>query len=155
MKAKSISLYRNTVTWSFSTRFIQNPARITAANACYPWTDSPKDPSRKVEDDTIIFTDVQTGSSAVYQCNVSNDYGYLLSNAFVNVLCKFLFTRSICIGTLFSIYIDFWRVITWQWLLLRLCSGAAQSADTSQQSLPGHQESPGPDRLRFLWVTHP
>uniref|UniRef100_A0A8C2WCV6 Neuronal cell adhesion molecule a n=1 Tax=Cyclopterus lumpus TaxID=8103 RepID=A0A8C2WCV6_CYCLU len=44
--------------------------------------------NRKVEDDTIIFTDVQTGSSAVYQCNVSNDYGYLLSNAFVNVLSE-------------------------------------------------------------------
>ncbi|XP_062277339.1 neuronal cell adhesion molecule-like isoform X5 [Scomber scombrus] len=49
---------------------------------------SPKDLSRKVEDDTIIFTDVQTGSSAVYQCNVSNEYGYLLSNAFVNVLSE-------------------------------------------------------------------
>ncbi|KAM9377027.1 neuronal cell adhesion molecule [Pholidichthys leucotaenia] len=49
---------------------------------------SPNDLSRKVEDDTIIFTDVQPGSSAVYQCNVSNDYGYLLSNAFVNVLSE-------------------------------------------------------------------
>uniref|UniRef100_A0A3B5MU49 Uncharacterized protein n=1 Tax=Xiphophorus couchianus TaxID=32473 RepID=A0A3B5MU49_9TELE len=46
----------------------------------------PTDISRKVEDDTIIFTDVQVGSSAVYQCNISNPYGYLLSNAFVNVL---------------------------------------------------------------------
>ncbi|XP_069019179.1 neuronal cell adhesion molecule-like isoform X20 [Embiotoca jacksoni] len=53
-----------------------------------PIENSPKDLSRKVEDDTIIFTDVQTGSSAVYQCNVSNDYGYLLSNAFVNVLSE-------------------------------------------------------------------
>ncbi|XP_058500569.1 neuronal cell adhesion molecule-like isoform X14 [Solea solea] len=49
---------------------------------------SPKDLSRNVEDDTIIFTDIQTGSSAVYQCNVSNDHGYLLSNAFVNVLSE-------------------------------------------------------------------
>ncbi|XP_061629782.1 neuronal cell adhesion molecule-like isoform X14 [Phyllopteryx taeniolatus] len=49
---------------------------------------APKDPSRKVEDDTIIFTDVQTGSSAVYQCNVSNQHGYLLANAFVNVLSE-------------------------------------------------------------------
>uniref|UniRef100_A0AAQ5ZV81 Neuronal cell adhesion molecule n=1 Tax=Amphiprion ocellaris TaxID=80972 RepID=A0AAQ5ZV81_AMPOC len=47
-----------------------------------PIENSPKDVSRKVEDDTIIFTEVQTGSSAVYQCNISNDYGYLLSNAF-------------------------------------------------------------------------
>ncbi|TNN71682.1 Neuronal cell adhesion molecule [Liparis tanakae] len=53
-----------------------------------PIENSPKDLSRKVEDDTIIFTDVQTGASAVYQCNVSNDYGYLLSNAFVNVLSE-------------------------------------------------------------------
>ncbi|XP_075945503.1 neuronal cell adhesion molecule-like isoform X6 [Anarhichas minor] len=53
-----------------------------------PIENSPKDLSRKVEDDTIIFTDVQTGSSAVYQCNVSNDFGYLLSNAFVNVLSE-------------------------------------------------------------------
>lgn len=61
-----------------------------SCSPCFPWPDSPKDPSRRVEDDTIILTDVQTGSSAVYQCNVSNDYGYLLSNAFVNVLCKFI-----------------------------------------------------------------
>ncbi|XP_061773026.1 neuronal cell adhesion molecule-like isoform X9 [Nerophis ophidion] len=49
---------------------------------------SPKDPSRKVEEDSIIFSQVQTGSSAVYQCNVSNQYGYLLANAFVNVLSE-------------------------------------------------------------------
>uniref|UniRef100_A0A8C2KCF3 Neuronal cell adhesion molecule n=1 Tax=Cyprinus carpio TaxID=7962 RepID=A0A8C2KCF3_CYPCA len=45
-----------------------------------------QDPSRSVEGDTLIFSEVQTGSSAVYQCNASNEYGYLLSNAFVNVL---------------------------------------------------------------------
>lgn len=61
---------------------------ITWAMNGIPIENSPKDVSRKVEDDTIIFTDVQTGSSAVYQCNVSNDYGYLLSNAFVNVLSE-------------------------------------------------------------------
>ncbi|MCJ8736073.1 hypothetical protein PDJAM_G00254670 [Pangasius djambal] len=53
-----------------------------------PIESSPADPSRKVEDDTIIFTEVQTGSSAVYQCNVSNEYGYLLANAFINVLAE-------------------------------------------------------------------
>ncbi|XP_041794442.1 neuronal cell adhesion molecule-like isoform X8 [Chelmon rostratus] len=61
---------------------------ITWAMNGIPIENSPKDLSRKVEDDTIIFTDVQAGSSAVYQCNVSNDYGYLLSNAFVNVLSE-------------------------------------------------------------------
>ncbi|XP_070686199.1 neuronal cell adhesion molecule-like [Pempheris klunzingeri] len=61
---------------------------ITWAMNGIPIENSPKDLSRKVEDDTIIFTDVQTGSSAVYQCNVSNDYGYLLANAFVNVLSE-------------------------------------------------------------------
>ncbi|XP_038164814.1 neuronal cell adhesion molecule-like isoform X19 [Cyprinodon tularosa] len=49
---------------------------------------SPKDISRKVEDDSIIFTQVRVESSAVYQCNISNPYGYLLSNAFVNVLSE-------------------------------------------------------------------
>ncbi|XP_033181131.1 neuronal cell adhesion molecule-like isoform X7 [Mastacembelus armatus] len=61
---------------------------ITWAMNGIPIENSPKDLSRKVEDDTIIFTDVQTGSSAVYQCNISNDYGYLLANAFVNVLSE-------------------------------------------------------------------
>ncbi|KAM7003343.1 neuronal cell adhesion molecule-like isoform 13-T14 [Tautogolabrus adspersus] len=61
---------------------------ITWAMNGIPIENSPKDLSRKVEDDTIIFTDVQTGSSAVYQCNVSNPYGYLLSNAFINVLSE-------------------------------------------------------------------
>ncbi|XP_028286316.1 neuronal cell adhesion molecule-like isoform X4 [Parambassis ranga] len=61
---------------------------ITWAMNGIPIENSPKDLSRKVEDDTVIFTDVQTGSSAVYQCNISNDYGYLLSNAFVNVLSE-------------------------------------------------------------------
>ncbi|XP_077452367.1 neuronal cell adhesion molecule isoform X11 [Stigmatopora argus] len=53
-----------------------------------PIENAPKEPSRKVEDDTIIFTDVQTGSSAVYQCNISNHHGYLLANAFLNVLSE-------------------------------------------------------------------
>ncbi|XP_038251536.1 neuronal cell adhesion molecule isoform X36 [Dermochelys coriacea] len=49
---------------------------------------APEDPSRKVDGDTIIFSDVQERSSAVYQCNASNEYGYLLANAFVNVLAE-------------------------------------------------------------------
>ncbi|XP_071188052.1 neuronal cell adhesion molecule a isoform X21 [Salvelinus alpinus] len=53
-----------------------------------PIEDSPKDMSRKVEEDTVILSDVQTGSSAVYQCNASNEFGYLLANAFVNVLAE-------------------------------------------------------------------
>lgn len=36
--------------------------------------------------DTILFRSVQMGSSAVYQCNASNQHGYLLANAFVSVL---------------------------------------------------------------------
>nr|XP_014427960.1 neuronal cell adhesion molecule isoform X6 [Pelodiscus sinensis] len=49
---------------------------------------APEDPSRKVDGDTIIFSDVQESLSAVYQCNASNEYGYLLANAFVNVLAE-------------------------------------------------------------------
>ncbi|XP_073476024.1 neuronal cell adhesion molecule isoform X11 [Aquarana catesbeiana] len=49
---------------------------------------APHDPSRRVEGDTVMFTKVQERASAVYQCNVSNIYGYQLANAFVNVLAE-------------------------------------------------------------------
>lgn len=42
--------------------------------------------NRQVLGDTILFHSVQIGSSAVYQCNASNEHGYLLANAFVNIL---------------------------------------------------------------------
>lgn len=51
---------------------------------------SPPNPSREVAGDTIVFRDTQIGSSAVYQCNASNEHGYLLANAFVSVLGKHL-----------------------------------------------------------------
>uniref|UniRef100_A0A3P8ZED6 Neural cell adhesion molecule L1 n=1 Tax=Esox lucius TaxID=8010 RepID=A0A3P8ZED6_ESOLU len=47
-------------------------------------------PTREVVGDTIIFRSVQTGSSAVYQCNASNQHGYLLANAFVNMAPRML-----------------------------------------------------------------
>ncbi|XP_050956525.1 neuronal cell adhesion molecule-like isoform X9 [Labeo rohita] len=53
-----------------------------------PIEDAPNEASRRLEGDTLIFSEVQTGSSAVYQCNASNQHGYLLSNAFVNVLAE-------------------------------------------------------------------
>uniref|UniRef100_A0A673BSB1 Neural cell adhesion molecule L1 n=1 Tax=Sphaeramia orbicularis TaxID=375764 RepID=A0A673BSB1_9TELE len=46
----------------------------------------PIESDRKVDDDTVILSNVQSGSSAVYQCNASNEFGYLIANAFVNVL---------------------------------------------------------------------
>uniref|UniRef100_A0A667Y1Y1 Neural cell adhesion molecule L1 n=1 Tax=Myripristis murdjan TaxID=586833 RepID=A0A667Y1Y1_9TELE len=48
----------------------------------------PIESDRKVEDDTVILSNVQTGSSAVYQCNASNEFGYLMANAFVSVLAE-------------------------------------------------------------------
>ncbi|XP_069370336.1 neurofascin homolog (chicken) a isoform X25 [Paralichthys olivaceus] len=51
-----------------------------------PIDSSPLNPSRQVLGDTIIFRSVQMGSSAVYQCNASNQHGYLLANAFVSIL---------------------------------------------------------------------
>uniref|UniRef100_A0A4W4G656 Neurofascin homolog (chicken) a n=1 Tax=Electrophorus electricus TaxID=8005 RepID=A0A4W4G656_ELEEL len=50
--------------------------------------------SRKVVDDAIIFNSVQIGSSAVYQCNASNEHGYLLANAFVNMAPRLLGPRN-------------------------------------------------------------
>ncbi|KAG7229511.1 hypothetical protein INR49_031935 [Caranx melampygus] len=51
-----------------------------------PLESAPPNLSRQVLGDTIIFHSVQMGSSAVYQCNASNQHGYLLANAFVSVL---------------------------------------------------------------------
>ncbi|XP_032444843.1 neuronal cell adhesion molecule a isoform X15 [Xiphophorus hellerii] len=42
----------------------------------------------KIEEDTVILSNVQSGSSAVFQCNASNEFGYLMANAFVNVLAE-------------------------------------------------------------------
>lgn len=47
---------------------------------------APPSLSRQELGDTLIFRSVQMGSSAVYQCNASNQHGYLLANAFVSVL---------------------------------------------------------------------
>uniref|UniRef100_A0A8C5GNP4 Neural cell adhesion molecule L1 n=1 Tax=Gouania willdenowi TaxID=441366 RepID=A0A8C5GNP4_GOUWI len=43
-------------------------------------------PNRQVLGDTIIFQSVQFDSSAVYQCNASNQHGYLLANALVSII---------------------------------------------------------------------
>ncbi|XP_077151196.1 neurofascin isoform X10 [Ranitomeya variabilis] len=43
-------------------------------------------PNFEVAGDTIIFREVQSGNSAVFQCNASNAHGYLLANAFINIL---------------------------------------------------------------------
>ncbi|XP_056130967.1 neurofascin homolog (chicken) a [Lampris incognitus] len=51
-----------------------------------PINNSLPNPSRQVQGDTIMFRSVLMGSSAVYQCNASNEHGYLLANAFVNIL---------------------------------------------------------------------
>ncbi|XP_062238711.1 neuronal cell adhesion molecule a isoform X1 [Platichthys flesus] len=53
-----------------------------------PIENAPEDHTRKVEDDTVILSNVQSGSSAVYQCNASNEFGYLMANAFVSVLAE-------------------------------------------------------------------
>ncbi|XP_035535169.1 neuronal cell adhesion molecule a [Morone saxatilis] len=53
-----------------------------------PIENAPEDPGRKVDGDTVILSNVKSGSSAVYQCNASNEFGYLLANAFVNVLAE-------------------------------------------------------------------
>lgn len=55
---------------------------------------APPNPNREVAGDTIIFRDTQISSRAVYQCNTSNEHGYLLANAFVSVLGESLPTDS-------------------------------------------------------------
>ncbi|XP_054656549.1 neuronal cell adhesion molecule a isoform X1 [Dunckerocampus dactyliophorus] len=53
-----------------------------------PFENAPEDLTRKVDNDTVILSNVQSGSSAVYQCNASNEFGYLIANAFVSVLAE-------------------------------------------------------------------
>ncbi|XP_053279909.1 neurofascin [Pleuronectes platessa] len=51
-----------------------------------PIEDELPQPNRQVSGDTLSFRSVTAVNTAVYQCNASNQYGYLLANAFVNVL---------------------------------------------------------------------
>ncbi|KAG7254303.1 hypothetical protein CRUP_038867, partial [Coryphaenoides rupestris] len=41
-------------------------------------------PSRHVSGDTLSFRSVTMENTGVYQCNASNEFGYLMANAFVN-----------------------------------------------------------------------
>ncbi|XP_008277414.1 neurofascin [Stegastes partitus] len=45
-------------------------------------------PNRQMSGDTLTFRSVSAANTGVYQCNASNQFGYLLANAFVNVLRK-------------------------------------------------------------------
>ncbi|XP_061629285.1 neurofascin isoform X2 [Phyllopteryx taeniolatus] len=51
-----------------------------------PIETSAPQPNRQVSGDTLTLSGVTAVNTAVYQCNASNPYGYLLANAFVNVL---------------------------------------------------------------------
>lgn len=51
-------------------------------------SDASKSPGRQVSDDTLIFRAVVPDSTAVFQCNASNQYGYILANAFLAVMGK-------------------------------------------------------------------
>ncbi|XP_023812528.1 neurofascin isoform X1 [Oryzias latipes] len=51
-----------------------------------PIEDAMQQSNRLVAGDTITLRSVTAENTAVYQCNASNQYGYLLANAFVNVL---------------------------------------------------------------------
>uniref|UniRef100_A0A8B9LXH8 Neurofascin n=1 Tax=Astyanax mexicanus TaxID=7994 RepID=A0A8B9LXH8_ASTMX len=51
-----------------------------------PIEDAPKRADRQVSGDTLTFRSVVPDSSAVFQCNASNPYGYILANAFLAVM---------------------------------------------------------------------
>lgn len=50
----------------------------------------------EVSGETLVLRGVTTLNNAVYQCNASNQYGYLLANAFVNVLRKSVTFKTQC-----------------------------------------------------------
>ena len=49
---------------------------------------------RRVSKNRLIISNINKNDTAVYQCNISNTHGYLFSNFFVNVMCKFVIIRS-------------------------------------------------------------
>ncbi|KAL6482761.1 hypothetical protein MHYP_G00076330 [Metynnis hypsauchen] len=51
-----------------------------------PIEEAPKSLGRQVSGDTLIFRSVVPDSTAVFQCNASNQYGYILANAFLAVM---------------------------------------------------------------------
>ncbi|XP_066529314.1 neurofascin isoform X2 [Hoplias malabaricus] len=51
-----------------------------------PIEDAPRSPGRQVSGETLIFRSVVPDSTAVFQCNASNQYGYILANAFLAVM---------------------------------------------------------------------
>lgn len=81
---------------------------------------------------------MQERSSAVYQCNASNEYGYLLANAFVNVLGKkqiLIFLSFLAYSVVSCYYMDW---------MLKPCLKSSVGMDVF----------PGPcKRQGFLWDT--
>ncbi|XP_059396988.1 neurofascin-like isoform X3 [Carassius carassius] len=51
-----------------------------------PISDAPKSPGRQVSGDTLTFRAVVPDTVAVFQCNASNHYGYIMANAFLVVM---------------------------------------------------------------------
>nr|XP_055044421.1 neurofascin isoform X1 [Misgurnus anguillicaudatus] len=51
-----------------------------------PIDEAPKSPGRQVLGDTLTFRSVVPDSVAVFQCNASNPYGYIMANAFLAVM---------------------------------------------------------------------
>ncbi|XP_073794878.1 neurofascin isoform X2 [Danio rerio] len=51
-----------------------------------PISDAPRSPGRQVSGDTLTFRGVVPDSAAVFQCNASNPYGYIMTNAFLAVM---------------------------------------------------------------------
>lgn len=55
---------------------------------CLSSSASTVQPNVEVSEEAVLLRSVTTLNNAVYQCNASNQFGYLLANAFVNVLRK-------------------------------------------------------------------
>lgn len=74
--------------WLLTVLIITQRSYASVFSALCVTSGSLPNPNRQVLGDTILFHSVQIGSSAVYQCNASNEHGYLLANALVNILGK-------------------------------------------------------------------
>ena len=61
-----------------------------------PISKVPANERRIVEANRILYYNVIKEDACVIQCNATNKHGYIFTNAYLNVLCKFLCASFYC-----------------------------------------------------------
>ena len=98
--AKPISVHvteGENVDFTCNTESRPSPSNIYWFINGMPLQDSriPSNPRRRVRKNRLIIQNVTKSDIAVYQCNISNIHGYVFTNFFVHVICKFVLCLSL------------------------------------------------------------